>query len=299
MITLAQLRCFTAVAEDLNFRRAARRLNMTQPPLSRQVQGLEHEVGAALMDRSTRAVRLTPAGQSFARSARRILQEAAEAVQDAQRIARGDAGSLTLGFTAASSYVFLPRLVALLRTHLPALALSLREMTTSQQLVAMQARQIDAGFMRPFVSRSGLRTIHVWRENLMLALPADHALAHRPEVRLRDIAGETLITYPPIEGAYFHDLIMGLLHVLGVIPAGVQYITQTHSILALVGAGLGVAVVPQSAGHYLPVDVVMRRFAEGEEARADLVLAWPADSEKPACEALLNLLARHPPLPLG
>src|SRR5450756_1630793 len=102
MITLAQLRCFTAVAQDLNFHRAARRLNMTQPPLTRQIQTLEHEVGVVLLDRSTRAVRLTPAGQSFARSARRILQEAGEAVQEAQRIARGDAGSLTIGFTAAS-----------------------------------------------------------------------------------------------------------------------------------------------------------------------------------------------------
>ncbi|KND61160.1 transcriptional regulatory protein [Candidatus Burkholderia verschuerenii] len=114
MVTLAQLRCFLAVVDEMNYRRAAERLNMTQPPLTRQIQALEHAVGAQLFDRSARAIRLTPAGGAFAQSARRILAQTGSAVLDAQRIAAGDTGSLTIAFTVASSYVFLPRFVALL-----------------------------------------------------------------------------------------------------------------------------------------------------------------------------------------
>ena len=293
MITLGQLRCFIAVAQDLNFRRAARRLNMTQPPLTRQIQCLEHEVGAVLLDRSSRAIRLTPAGHNLARSAQRILQDTADAVQDARRIARGDAGALTIGFTAASSYVFLPRLVALLRAHAPELHLTLREMTTPQQLVALQSGQIDVGLMRPFVPRSGLRSTRVYREPLVLAVPVAHRLATQAQVGLRDIDGEIFITYPPVEGPYFHDLISGLLHIAGVIPAGLQHITQAHSILALVGAGLGVALVPQSVEQCLPVGVVLRTLCGSEEARADLVFGWPEASEQPACEVLLKLAAEN------
>ncbi|MDR3400969.1 MAG: LysR family transcriptional regulator [Chthoniobacter sp.] len=292
MITFGQLRCFVAVAQELNFRRAARRLNMSQPPLSRQVQALEHAVGAALVQRDARAVCLTPAGQGFARAARRLLQQAAEAVQEAQRIDRGDAGTLRIGFTAASSYVFLPRLVALLRVHLPALELTLREMTTPQQVVALQAGQIDLGLMRPFAARVGLRTRRVWREPLALAVPAAHGLARQETVALGDIAGETLITYPPVEGPYFHDLIFGLLNVAGVIPARVQHITQTHSILALVQGGLGVALVPRSAEQCLPAGVTLR-VPEDEVPAAELVLAWAAEEAQTAVAAVLGLVGTH------
>jgi DNA-binding transcriptional LysR family regulator len=293
MITLGQMRCFAAVAQELNFRRAARRLNMTQPPLSRQIQALEHEVGAALLDRSGRAVTLTPAGHAFARSTLRILHDASEAVRDAQRIARGDAGPLTLGFTAASSYVFLPRLVALVREKLPGLDLTLRELTTPEQLAALDSGHIDAGFMRPVTHRAGLRTIRVFREALMLAVPASHRLATQAQIGLRDIGGETLVTYPPVEGPYFHNLVFGLLNVAGIIPGSVQHITQTHSILALVSAGLGVALVPQSAAHCLPAGVVLRTLSSTEDARCDLVLGWPASTEQAACEALVSLVSDH------
>ncbi len=287
------MRCFAAVAQELNFRRAARRLNMTQPPLSRQIQALEHEVGAALLDRSGRAVKLTLAGQAFARSALRVLHEASEAVQDAQRVARGDAGPLTIGFTAASSYVFLPRLVALVRRKLPGLALTLRELTTPQQLSELEAGHIDAGFMRPVTHRAGLRTARVYREALVLAAPASHRLATQTQVALRDIAGETLITYPPVEGPYFYNLVFGLLNVAGVIPGSVQHITQTHSILALVSGGLGIALVPESAAHSRPDGVVLRPLSGTQDVKCDLILGWPAATEQASCEALVSLVLDH------
>ena len=185
MFTLVQLRCFVAVAEDLNLHRAAKRLNMTQPPLTRHIQALEHQVGAMLLDRSSRALRLTPAGQSLEKSARRILDEAAEATHDAQKVARGDAGGLTLAFTAASSYAFLPRLITLLRERMPALALTLRELTTPEQIEALKARQVDLCLLRPPISIPGIQTMRVYRERLVLAVPSQHDLAKRPEVNSR------------------------------------------------------------------------------------------------------------------
>ena len=219
MFTLVQLRCFVAVAEDLNLHRAAKRLNMTQPPLTRHIQALEHQVGAMLLDRSSRALRLTPAGQSLEKSARRILDEAAEATHDAQKVARGDAGGLTLAFTAASSYAFLPRLITLLRERMPALALTLRELTTPEQIEALKARQVDLCLLRPPISIPGIQTMRVYRERLVLAVPSQHDLANWPEVNLGDLSGQMLITYPPIEGPYFHRLVMGLISCCGGSPS--------------------------------------------------------------------------------
>jgi DNA-binding transcriptional LysR family regulator len=292
VFTLVQLRCLVAVAEDLSFRRAAKRLNMTQPPLTRHIQALEHQVGTMLLDRSGRALRLTLAGQSLERSARRLLEGAAEATRDAQKIARGDSGDLTLAFTAASSYAFLPRLVTLLREHLPALTLTLRELATPEQIEALKARQLDLCLLRPPGSIPGIQTMRVYRESLVLAVPTKHALAARPNASLGDLSGETLITYPPVEGPYLHHLVMSLLHVAGVIPAGVQYITQTHSILALVGAGLGIAIVPQSVERLLPVGVTLRALGGAEGVSAELVLAWPAQLENPVCATALELIAQ-------
>ena len=244
-----------------------------------------------LIDRSSRAIRLTPAGQAFARSAGRLLEAAAEATQEARRIARGDVGALTIGFTAASGYVFLPRFVAMLRARLPGLALTLREMTTPQQVTALRSAQLDLGLLRPPVS--GLHSMHVYREPLVLAVPIGHRLAALPEVDLQELADETLITYPPVEGPYFHNLIMSVLYVAGVSPAAVQHVTQTHSILALVGGGLGVALVPRSAERFLPAEVAIRALRGLQEVAADLVLAWPTEPANPAREAVLDLLRRE------
>jgi DNA-binding transcriptional LysR family regulator len=292
MITLAQLRCFIAVVDEMNYRRAAERLNMTQPPLTRQIQTLEHAVGALLFDRSARAIKLTPAGTAFARSARRILAQTGDAVLDARRIAAGDSGSLTLAFTAVSSYVFLPRLVALLRREMPEVSLTLREMTSSQQLIALRAEQIDIGLSRPPIVQPGVASMRVYREPLCAVVPAGHRLAERESIALDELAGENFVTYPPVEGVYFNRLITGLLHAKGVTVAETQHVTQTHSILALVGAGIGVALVPQSAQRVRFADVVFVPVTGVDDVTADLLLAWRTQGENPACASAIECVTR-------
>jgi DNA-binding transcriptional LysR family regulator len=293
MFEFSQLRCFVAVAEELHFHRAAARLHMTQPPLSRQIQLLEQKLGVVLLLRGSRAVRLTPAGEAFLRDARRMLQIAESAALHARRIALGQTGQITIGFTATSGYGFLPRLAALLRRDLPGIELALREMVSQDQMEALSSGQIDLGLLRPIAPRPGIGTTRVQQEPLLLALPRDHDLAGRPELALADLAGEALITYPPVEGRYLHDLVLALFQLSGAVPARLQFVTQTHSILALVGAGLGIALVPEAAARLRPAEVVLRPLQGRAVAMAELRLGWRQESENPACAPVMAMLRRE------
>jgi DNA-binding transcriptional LysR family regulator len=290
-----QLRCFVAVAQDLSFRRAARRLNMTQPPLTRHIQALEHEVGAQLVDRSRRAIRLTPAGNTFAQSARRILDDATDAARQACRVAAGETGAVTIAFTAASSYALLPKVIMAIRAEAPKLVLELRELASPQQIDLLKGEQVDFCLMRPPLVLPGIATRRILREPLVLAVPRRHRLARKKAIELADLEHETLITYPPVEGPYLYGLAAGLLHAAGVQPHAVQYVTQTHSILALVEASIGVAIVPEAAAHVLPAGVTLRPIAGARTAHADLLLAWPTASNNPARRVVLEILKRRFP----
>src|SRR5579863_3120463 len=187
---LRQLRCFVAAAEELHFGRAAARLNMTQPPLSRQIQVLEHIVEATLFDRTSRSVRLTPAGRSFLPEARRILKLAESASQVARRIAMGKTGSLKLGYTAAAAYGYLPELIAACRARLPEVDFSLKEMVSGDQLEALTSGQIDAGLLRPPIGRPELATRRVLAEPLLAAIPRKHPLASAATLSIKDFDGQ-------------------------------------------------------------------------------------------------------------
>ena len=154
MFELSQVRCFVAVAEELHFGRAAARLNMTQPPLSRQIQILERILGVKLLQRGNRLVKLTPAGQSFLTEARLILKLTESAALLARRVAEGKAGSVNIGFTAASSYSYVPELVAACRQQLPDVELILKEMVSGDQLKRLGAGEIDIGLLRPPIPRT-------------------------------------------------------------------------------------------------------------------------------------------------
>ena len=157
LFELSRVRCFVAVAEELHFGRAAARLNMTQPPLSRQIQILERILGVILLQRGNRLVKLTPAGQSFLTEARLILKLTESAALLARRVAKGKAGSVNIGFTAASSYSYVPELVAACREQMPDVELILKEMVSGDQLKGLGAGEIDIGLLRPPIPRSGLQ----------------------------------------------------------------------------------------------------------------------------------------------
>lgn len=290
MFEFNQLRCFVAVAEERHFHRAAARLNMTQPPLSRQIQALEQRLGARLFWRDSRGVRPTPAGLAFLDEARRLLRLAEGAARRTRALAEGQAGELSIGFTAASGYAVLPRLVALLRQRLPGVSLRLREAVSAEQLAALRAGQLDLGLVRPLQAQPGLAWTRLEREALLLALPAAHPLAALPAIPPGALQGEPLVTYPPVEGRYLHELVTGFYRLSGLVPGAVQHVSQAHSILALVGAGLGLALVPRAVERLRPEGVALRPLAMQAPPVAELMLAWPAETENPAGEAALAAL---------
>jgi DNA-binding transcriptional LysR family regulator len=288
MFEFNQLRCFLAVAEDLHFGRAALRLNMTQPPLSRQIQSLEQELGVTLFERSSRSVQLTPAGRTFLPEARQMLRMAELAAVAAKRVARGEAGVVTLGFTAGSSYAFLPRLVSLAMAEIPDVDLLLREMTTTVQMEALAAGRLDAGLIRLPVDRRGIELACVMRESLVLAAPENHPLAVSNTPGIRDLDNEPLIMYSPTEGRYFYDLTSSLFHAAEIAPVYVQHLSQVHTIMALVSAGMGLALVPESASSLRVGGVVLRELRPALKAMAELHLVWRRGHDNPAFRVFRN-----------
>jgi len=286
---LRQLRCFVAVADELHFGRAARRMNMTQPPLSRQVQLLEHSLGAELLARSSRSVRLTAAGQAFLVDARRLLRLAESAAEHARRIAGGQAGRLRIGFTAASAYRFLPELITALRARLPEVDLVLQEMVSGAQLEALASGQIDAGLLRPPVAQAELAALRVDAEPLLAALPARHRLARQTSVRLEDLEGLDFVMYAPHESRYFHDLLVMLFTAANVRPRFVQQLGQIHSMLAMVRAGLGVALVPAAAVALRYHDVRLRPLVLDRPAPVELFLVWRRDAANRLLDELVEV----------
>jgi DNA-binding transcriptional LysR family regulator len=289
MFDLNQLRCFVTVAEELHFGRAAARLNMTQPPLSRQIQVLEHIIDAPLLERTSRSVRLTPAGRSFLPEAQRILKLAESASQVARRIAMGKTGSLKIGYTAAAAYGFLPELLAACRARLPEVDFSLKEMVSGDQLEALASGQIDAGLLRPPIARPELATKRVLAEPLLAAIPRKHPLASRENLAIKDFDGQPFVMYSPYESRYFHDLLVALFTQADILPRYVQHVGQIHSILAMVRAGLGVSIVPAAAANLKIAEVKLRPRKLRTPTPVELFMVWRRDDENPLVPALVDI----------
>ncbi|MFK3684666.1 LysR family transcriptional regulator [Pseudomonas sp. NPDC088890] len=291
MMELHQLRCFVAVAEELHFGRAAVRLHMTQPPLSRQIQLLEHSLGVLLLERTNRQARLTPAGQNFLEDARRILQIAESASQSARRIAHGEAGRLTLGFTAVGAYSLIPQLLVHAAEVLPGIDLELSERVSLGQVHALETGMIDVGFVRQVMPSARVEYVLIHREPFVAALPAGHPLAAKAELGPHDFDQQPFIMYSESEGRYFHDRIANLFARHQVQPQYIHQLGQTHSIIGLVNVGLGIAVVPASAQALHMEQVVFRPLVQtGHEA--EMFLAYCSDNPNPVLTEFVEVARR-------
>jgi len=281
MLEIMQLRCFVAVGEELHFGRAAERLAMTQPPLSRHIKLLEHQVGTQLLLRTNRVVRFTAAGKAFFPQAVRILRLADEAATTARRVAAGARGSLAIGFTAAFGYGLLPEMVRRLHQHVPEVALTLKEMVTNEQVAALESGQLDVGLMRPHRPHASLQSVLLQREALMLAIPKAQARRWPREPTLASLHGQRFISYSPYEAGYFNQLVQSVLDREGVRPDIVDYVHQVHTMLALVDSGIGVALTPETATRLHFEGVVMRRVTMRPAAPVESVYAYRRDNDNP------------------
>ena len=287
--TLEQLRGFVAVADELHFGRAAARLKMTQPPLSRQIQKLERAVGAQLLVRDNRRVNLTAAGRVFLTEARRLLALADAAPDLARRVSSGTSGVVRIGFTAASTYGILGQRLNELGRQLPDVDVDLAEMVTREQVAALANREIDLGLARPPFDRDTFESRLLHREPLLVAAPTGHRLLELDrDVTADDLVGEPVVMHSPTKARYFYDLIAGVVP----IPAEdiVHSVSQILTMLWLVEAGRGVAFVPASATRLPIAGVGFVRLETPVPEPAELHLLWVREPGNPALRRVLEVL---------
>lgn len=246
---LRHLRYFVAVAEELHFGRAAERLRIAQPPLSRQIRDLERELGTPLFERGSRGVSLTVAGRAFLPEARLTIAQAERAQRTAQRAAQGEAGRLRVGFVDAATHSgILPDVLAFFRMHLPSIGLSLLEMDAVQQADALRDGRIDLAIVLspPPDADRWLRVETVYSDPLILALPRGHRLASRARLSTADLANEAFLLFPRPVAPTLHDEIIARCRSARFSPRIVQEAVGWHTIVSLVSAGVGIAFVPRS-----------------------------------------------------
>jgi len=245
-MNIRSLACFVAVAEDLHFRRAAARLNLTQPALSQRIQALEKALGTELLERDRRRVVLTPAGTAFLAPARLAVAQAALGKAEALRAARGEAGRLRLGFTSiAFYYSVLPEAVRTFRTRFPDVAIDLAETTSPSQETALSAGDLDLGVVHPPLATPGLATHPLPDQNLVLALPATHRLAEKLSITVADLSGEPFLIAPRAIGPSIYDRTIALFLAERVSPRIIQEVTPMMTLTGLVAAGAGMGFVTE------------------------------------------------------
>ena len=243
-IELRHLRYFLAVAETLHFGRAATKLGMAQPPLSQQIRRLEELLGAPLFERTTRGVKLTPAGAVLRERALSSMARLADDIEQTRRVARGEEGRLTVGFSGSVMFTELPMAIQAYRRAHPRVEVRLREMWTSDQLAALADGSIDVGFLRDGERRPELVITPLLREPFRLALPADHALRRHRMVDPASFEGEPFVLFARRMGNLAFDRTMRCCLDAGFQPTIVQEAPQFPTLIRLVAAGLGISLVP-------------------------------------------------------
>lgn len=289
---LRHLRYFVAVAEELNFSRAAARLRIAQPPLSRQIRDLERDVGTALFERVPRGVELTAAGSAFLGEARLTLAQAERARRTAQRAARGETGRLRVGFveTATQSGI-LPDVLRYFRTHLPSVGLSLFELDPPRQMEAFRDGRIDVGvtYGPPAAADRWLRAEEFHREPVVVALPRAHRLARRQRLTISALAAEPFVLFARETAPAMYDDVVTSCRAAGFSPQVIQEATGWHTVASLVGAGTGIGIVPQSLAAFRHPGVIYRSI-RSVAAELVLVAIWDGGRRSPVRERFVTAL---------
>jgi DNA-binding transcriptional LysR family regulator len=286
---LRHLRYFAAVAEELHFGRAARKLHISQPPLSMQIRALEEELGVTLLNRTQRSVSLTQAGNALLAEARHILARVDQAVLTTRRAGRGEIGELLVGFISVADYNVLPEVLREFRRRFPLVNLTLREATTDTQLRDLIAGRIDVGFVLPPVNEPALESIAILREPLIAALPEKHPLARKPgKLALEKLKDAPFILIPRPNAPGLYDDIVSCCKAAGFSPRVEQEAIQMQTIVSLVSAELGVALIPASMMHLQRTGVVYKELRGGSPP-IEIRLVWRRGDDLPALRVFIDV----------
>lgn len=286
---LRQLQYFLAVAEEMNFSRAAVRLQISQPPLSRQILQLEQEIGVELFRRTKRRVELTEAGKVFLAETRQILTQVEQGVRLAQRASRGEIGRLVVGFEGSSTYDVIPRSLKVYRERFPEVDLVVYAMTTEEQTQALLENRIDIGFTVSPLNDQRLAIEIILREALILAMPESHSLVARNEVRVRELAGEPFIMFQRNRGCGLYDQVIAVCQRAGFSPRVIQEADEMQVILGFVAAGLGITLLSASVQQFQRPGVVYRTL-QPSTPKVSLALAWRGDDPSAVLQAFVEVV---------
>lgn len=285
---LRHLRYFVAVAEELNFSRAAERLHIAQPPLSQQIRNLEVELGVVLFNRTKRRVELTAPGQVFLEKVHQSIQSIEQAVEAVQRASRGEIGRLSVGFNSSATYSVLPQILRGFRECYPQVELHLHELTTSQQLECLHQHQIDAGILYLPIESSALKVVSILKERLVVAMPESHPLAVSSQLSIRALSREPFIIPPHRLGGGLYSKIMQFFQQSGFNPTVVQEAMQLQTMISLVAGEVGVALVPASLQNLQRAGVVYRCLQE-LTPEVEIAIAWRQhDDGSPVLQKFVN-----------
>jgi DNA-binding transcriptional LysR family regulator len=289
---IRQLRSFIAVAEELNFSRAANRLNISQPSLSQQIRLLENTVRVPLLWRTSRQVELTAGGRAFLVEARATISQMDHAVLVAKTQAALSAQNIRLGFVDSAIYDVLPPLIRAFRDRYPEVHLSLNEMPSLQQMEALGEGRIDVGLVYPERAVAGVAFKQLRRERILLAMPPGHPLAKHLTIPLRLLDGVPLVSFERRLAPPIYDRAMRMLAAVGASPQIVQEAPELHALVGLVAAGLGVAFVPSSLQNWSGLNVVYRPLKH-PSPWVSMSLAWSRAHNSPLIGSLIEVASNQ------
>jgi DNA-binding transcriptional LysR family regulator len=290
-IEIRHLRYFLAVVETLHFSKAAERLGMAQPPLSQQIKRLEQLIGHRLFDRTTRGVKLTLAGQLLAERARSTIDKVHDDLAQVRRLGRGEAGTLTVGFSGSVMFTALPVAIESYRRLDPKVELRLREIVTSAQIPALLDGTLDLAFMRDGDGAEGIQMSTILKEHYVAVLPESHPLTRKRSLRVADLRDEPFVFFARRMGLLAFDRTMACCEASGFRPNIVQEAPQWPTLVRLVGAGLGVSLAPACVATVDIPGAVYRDVNSG--CRTTIDMAIKSGSEKVLPSHFMRVAREH------
>ncbi len=284
------LKYFLALAEELNFSRAANRLHMSQPPLTRQIQQLEKELGTPLFLRTSKGVTLTQAGQSLMGDAEIILAQLRRAKEQTQKIGRGELGKIDIGVFGSAMLNIVPRLLLDYRNLFPGVHITIYNMSRQHQIEALREQRIHIGFNRIIPAEADITVETVLNERLVVALYQEHPLASLSAIPIHDLVGQPIILYPRTPRSGLHDLVIHLIRNEGAEANVVQEVEDLVSSVALVSAGLGLCVAPESAVSLKLPGVVYRPLIGSPPPCIELNCMYLKGEQSPILKSFLSVV---------
>lgn len=295
-ITFRQLRYFLTLSEHLHFGRAAQALHISQPPLSASLKQLEDNLGFKLIDRTSKSVRLTPAGVIFAEHAARVMGQMKSAQEIATQIAQGLKGEITVGFVPSMLFRNLPKLLNAFEERYPSIKLNIEEMNSTTQIKHILNHKLDVGFVHASSFPEGISSTPIEIERLVCCIPNEHRFAKRNQISIADLRGDRMLVFARDFAPHYHDKIVALLRSGNIEPHLQFRIQHWFTILVLVKQGLGVSIVPRSLRNNDFVDVSYVDL-KNSMAEHEVTLIRRAGTPSDTCKAFLRLTCEHYQIP--